>query len=87
MFFRPMCILESVQPFLHLSNIEIFSFSSFLIGKLKKSQNSNKVKNGCTNSRIRIVLDCQKLGKLNIHCQLIFQLYNYYTTIMQQSIL
>ena len=28
-------------------------FFIFLLGKLKKTQNSNKVKNGCTHSRIR----------------------------------
>ena len=46
-----MRILERVQAILPLWAIEIFFPPR---GKAKKSQNSNEVKNGCTNSRVRI---------------------------------
>ena len=46
--------LELVQPF-YILNIEIF-LGFPLRRKIKKSQNSNEVKNGCTNSKVRIVI-------------------------------
>ena len=59
--FYAMCILESVQPFLHLSNNDTFFFSpNFLKGKLKRSQISNKVRNACTHFRIHITFKDQK---------------------------
>ena len=58
-----MRILEPSQAFLSLLTIEFF----FLLvrGKPQKSQNSNKVKNGCTNSRVRIENEYPSLNKLS----------------------
>ena len=57
MLLLSMRILERVQAFLPLLTIEIFLiFPPSYINEenLKKYQNSNEVKNGCINSRVRI---------------------------------
>ena len=51
-----MRILEQVQPF--FTSFEFWDFFLFLTRRRKKNKNQylNEVQNGCTSSRIRIVI-------------------------------
>ena len=63
-YFQPMRILERVQAFLPPLTIEIFLF--FLLrGKPKKISKFKMVKNGCTNSRVRIDFQQHRLCSRN----------------------